>query len=271
MRSSLSLSSTCTAGYSTSLHNGMPTPEPTFRRNGKLQACEPCRIRKIRCDHVLPTCGRCIRMNRAAQCHYHSAPLTRANGGRAPTAPPAVSVTTHGRNTSTSIPSPSTAAPWPASTIDEVEEVGASSSEVGYLGPTSFSEVFKASKHTSDDVWLGSLAQVKRSLRTPAKYRLSSDRLTSGSHLLSLLSDHVMVKKTLKMYYAISQVVVVPWITLDKATDAITASLKTDFSTNAQRLKLVEKIFANTGEPLELDEKITAETLHESFTGDNLR
>jgi hypothetical protein len=80
-----------------------------------------------------------------------------------------------------------------------------------------------------------------------------------------------MVKKTLKMYYAISQVVVVPWITLDKATDAITTSLKADFSTNAQRLKLVEKIFANTGEPLELDEKITAETLHESFTGDNLR
>jgi hypothetical protein len=162
-----------TAGYPTSLHNSMPTPEPTFRRNGKLQACEPCRLRKIRCDHVLPTCGRCIKMNRAAQCHYHSAPLTRANGGRAPTAPPAVSLTTHGRNTSTSISSPSTAAPWPASTIDEVEEVGASASEVGYLGPTSFSEVFKASKHTSDDVWLGSLAQVKRSLRTPAKYRLS--------------------------------------------------------------------------------------------------
>jgi len=36
----------------------------TFRRNGKLQACEPCRKSKLRCDHVLPYCGRCAKRKR---------------------------------------------------------------------------------------------------------------------------------------------------------------------------------------------------------------
>ncbi|KAF1840198.1 uncharacterized protein K460DRAFT_348380 [Cucurbitaria berberidis CBS 394.84] len=50
---------------------------PSFRRNGKLQACEPCRKGKLRCDHMLPTCGRCARRNKPEQCVYHPAPLTK--------------------------------------------------------------------------------------------------------------------------------------------------------------------------------------------------
>jgi len=48
-----------------------------YRRNGKLQSCEPCRKGKLRCDHMTPTCGRCIRRNKAQQCVYHPAPLTK--------------------------------------------------------------------------------------------------------------------------------------------------------------------------------------------------
>ncbi|KAH7377712.1 hypothetical protein BKA66DRAFT_560870 [Pyrenochaeta sp. MPI-SDFR-AT-0127] len=49
----------------------------TYRRNGKLQACEPCRKGKLRCDHMVPTCGRCARRNKSGQCVYHPAPLTK--------------------------------------------------------------------------------------------------------------------------------------------------------------------------------------------------
>ncbi|KAF2265082.1 hypothetical protein CC78DRAFT_211996 [Lojkania enalia] len=49
------------------------------RRNGKLQACEPCRKGKLRCDHMMPTCGRCARRARHNQCIYHPAPLTKAS------------------------------------------------------------------------------------------------------------------------------------------------------------------------------------------------
>lgn len=128
-----------------------------------------------------------------------------------------------------------------------------------------------ATKHYSDDVWLGPLAQVKSSLRTPASYRLSSDRVTSGARVLNLLSNQVDVKTCVERYYVISSAVVIPWITLDKAIDAITLTLSDKHPTDAQRLVLVEDIFANTGEPLELDEYVTAETLHKSFTGANLR
>ncbi|KAF1919497.1 hypothetical protein BDU57DRAFT_143526 [Ampelomyces quisqualis] len=49
-----------------------------FRRNGKLQACEPCRKGKMRCDHMMPICGRCTKRSKPDQCVYHPAPLTKA-------------------------------------------------------------------------------------------------------------------------------------------------------------------------------------------------
>ncbi|ORY18115.1 hypothetical protein BCR34DRAFT_583051 [Clohesyomyces aquaticus] len=49
----------------------------SYRRNGKLQSCEPCRKGKLRCDHMMPTCGRCARRNKPEQCVYHPAPLTK--------------------------------------------------------------------------------------------------------------------------------------------------------------------------------------------------
>ncbi|KAF2834548.1 hypothetical protein M501DRAFT_1009108 [Patellaria atrata CBS 101060] len=64
----------------------------SHRRNGKLQSCEPCRKGKIRCDHVLPTCGRCARRRKFQQCVYHPAPMTRqrllVNDALTPASPP---------------------------------------------------------------------------------------------------------------------------------------------------------------------------------------
>ncbi|KKP06861.1 hypothetical protein THAR02_01058 [Trichoderma harzianum] len=49
-----------------STHN----PPPLQRQNGRLQACDPCRIRKVSCDHALPVCGRCLRKSRQRECKY---------------------------------------------------------------------------------------------------------------------------------------------------------------------------------------------------------
>ena len=43
---------------------------PVRRRNGKQQACEPCRKRKLACDHDYPTCHRCQRRKISEQCVY---------------------------------------------------------------------------------------------------------------------------------------------------------------------------------------------------------
>lgn len=66
----------------------------SYRRNGKLQSCEPCRKGKLRCDHSLPTCSRCTRRRKPDACVYHPAPLTK---GRQPSlgssrSPPVVTI-----------------------------------------------------------------------------------------------------------------------------------------------------------------------------------
>ncbi|PPJ54981.1 hypothetical protein CBER1_05643 [Cercospora berteroae] len=50
---------------------------PSYRRNGKLFSCEPCRRGKLRCDHSTPICGRCARRGKESECVYHPAPLTK--------------------------------------------------------------------------------------------------------------------------------------------------------------------------------------------------
>jgi len=56
-----------------------------YRRNGKKQACEPCRKGKLACDHGSPFCGRCVRRKTTERCIYHPAPMTKV---RPPTTSP---------------------------------------------------------------------------------------------------------------------------------------------------------------------------------------
>jgi hypothetical protein len=55
------------------------------RRNGKEQACEPCRKGKLACDHTVPVCSRCVRRKITAKCVYHPAPMTRSQETEAST------------------------------------------------------------------------------------------------------------------------------------------------------------------------------------------
>jgi hypothetical protein len=43
---------------------------PLRRRNGRPQACEPCRKRKVACDHSLPICLRCKKRDSPQSCVY---------------------------------------------------------------------------------------------------------------------------------------------------------------------------------------------------------
>lgn len=65
----------------TLMEDGQTTPTSRrltgkYRRNGKLQSCEPCRKSKLKCDHVVPVCGRCVKRRCADKCVYHPHPLT---------------------------------------------------------------------------------------------------------------------------------------------------------------------------------------------------
>ncbi|KAH6604513.1 hypothetical protein Trco_006220 [Trichoderma cornu-damae] len=43
---------------------------PLRRLNGRLQACDQCRARKVACDHARPTCSRCLKRKQASECSY---------------------------------------------------------------------------------------------------------------------------------------------------------------------------------------------------------
>lgn len=43
---------------------------PLRRLNGRLQACDQCRARKVACDHTRPVCTRCLKRNQASECTY---------------------------------------------------------------------------------------------------------------------------------------------------------------------------------------------------------
>lgn len=45
-------------------------PRKLRRINGRLQACDPCRRRKVACDHGQPVCRRCLRRNEGSRWTY---------------------------------------------------------------------------------------------------------------------------------------------------------------------------------------------------------
>jgi hypothetical protein len=68
----------------------------------------------------------------------------------------------------------------------------------GYLGNTSFSEVWNTPGHASDTVWLGSQTSFRKMLRTPRTYQLSMERIQSGAQVLRSLAEAHAVKRIIE-------------------------------------------------------------------------
>lgn len=99
------------------------------RRNGKQQACEPCRRRKVACDHQLPVCSRCRRGGVSTTCVYLVQDRALVVAPSSPSLPPAAPSTAVIPITA---PSPQTDGSTPRS-----------ETQIGYLGATSFSAFFE--------------------------------------------------------------------------------------------------------------------------------
>lgn len=102
-------------------------------RNGSKLACEPCRVRKVACDHQLPVCSRCQNGRTPSSCVYI---VDRRRQRRR-------------------LPSKSPAAPLSLSPLGNGQLRGPASQDlpprashngVGYLGATNFAVVFQDSQ-----------------------------------------------------------------------------------------------------------------------------
>ena len=127
------------------------------RRNGRPQACEPCRKRKTACDHTLPVCLRCKRRSTTAACVYLNSPVAFARNATAQ-----ANIQTRSQPTSpTEYPRPGnqsrdaiTASRRTSSTSNLPKRVRPSTDLFGghndYLGETSFSAIFKENRANLD-------------------------------------------------------------------------------------------------------------------------
>ncbi|KAL7788619.1 N-terminal binuclear Zn cluster-containing protein [Trichoderma ceciliae] len=117
------------------------------RRNGRPQACEPCRRRKVACDHRLPICSRCIRKSTPQSCRYLIqgqlvTPALPSVNTRSPAEVP--DSRQHG---APGVPNPPTLSP---STLQDL--ASPSDENIGYLGATSFPEFYRETRKHLDYV-----------------------------------------------------------------------------------------------------------------------
>lgn len=100
------------------------------RRNGKTQACEPCRRRKVACDHGYPVCLRCSRRRNGASMCYYLSPDQEI--------PP----NEHLHSNQLARKNPSLHSGGHVSPEDKLWSSPAAREPMGFFGPTSFSAAY---------------------------------------------------------------------------------------------------------------------------------
>ncbi|RAL03348.1 uncharacterized protein BO80DRAFT_350599 [Aspergillus ibericus CBS 121593] len=165
-----------------------------FRRNGKPVSCEPCRLSKIRCDHQRPTCRRCQTRQKASQCFYHPAPLTRAR----PNPRPNPSRRTSRLGSSSESGSGSGLKPPSPAADDEHAQ------PPGYLGSTSFVSAFPR----PELLFPADVARVP-SPSLPSDF-CALQVSYAHSHLLKLVASFADYENLIVQFYQRGQFSVVP-------------------------------------------------------------
>ncbi|RYO96268.1 hypothetical protein DL766_002326 [Monosporascus sp. MC13-8B] len=118
------------------------TNEPLLRRpNGRPQACEPCRKRKVACDHTQPICRRCTKRKQEHECVYVISGPQQPRS-RQPRSPRAY------RTTPLPLAQLSESAETRTGQIPRGQRPNPASTKPGYLGFTSFSRVYEETQNS---------------------------------------------------------------------------------------------------------------------------
>ncbi|ETS73302.1 hypothetical protein PFICI_14907 [Pestalotiopsis fici W106-1] len=118
-------------------------PTPVLRRlNGRLQACDPCRSRKVACDHGRPVCLRCRKRQQDRHCVY-TVSSTTVGLGIGTSRSPSVSAPARAaqRRDDNVVPTLSPGARRTSVVTSPASTRASSSRAIGYLGYTSYSTV----------------------------------------------------------------------------------------------------------------------------------
>ncbi|WXC56031.1 hypothetical protein SNK03_001973 [Fusarium graminearum] len=241
---------------------------PLLRRlNGRPQACDPCRARKVACDHGQPTCSRCEK--RKESCVYTiSEPRVKKQRLRSPSQ--AVTSTVTSTNTATSTHTIS-----PSNTTAAAESTSTRSPSLapGYLGFTSHNAVFEETRNSLSLVH-GPALEIEPSPRRPPKTRACLIEMPSHLREMCLYvlrnlpgpRDDVMPNK---LHCRVDD-----WMFM--VIEDILHTLQQDWSEylaireDAQLEEMALCISNNTSRPIR-DEHSSAKAWTDQFTGSNIR
>ncbi|KAF1980999.1 hypothetical protein K402DRAFT_398930 [Aulographum hederae CBS 113979] len=262
-----------------------PVEAQRVRRNGKLEACEPCRKSKLRCDHAHPVCGRCRLRNTASRCVYHPAPLTRPRdtihrwhvttaqlpGPRPlPTAPIPSPDSRNSPRTSTTTTTPDASHSTNSRSRKTPEN---QAHNPGFLGPSSFSAAFDGDQVMSGDDpntrWPG--YSDASAPMTPAVTVYDAARVKLGGQMLALLPEFSFVEEMIERYFQLSTVVIIPLQAIKVTIQTLRSIHKSRLSTEARREELAEYLFRQSDKPIQTNPSMTPEEFYGLFTGENLR
>ncbi|KAI0199431.1 hypothetical protein F4808DRAFT_432462 [Astrocystis sublimbata] len=192
-----------------------------YRRNGKLQSCEPCRKSKLRCDHVVPICSRCVKRRCEDKCLYHPNPLTRKRE-TTQEFPPTPATTSNEATSPTVLPTVETPEPgsprsprylqvgpsqsWGATPQTPPKLNRAASApplhtrEPGRLNPGFFGATNPMCIFSEN---LSKLGVVSAELEGPELPRLmiSNNQVVRGGQILSFMEDMTMVNAFLNRFF----------------------------------------------------------------------
>ncbi|CAJ2510351.1 Uu.00g050540.m01.CDS01 [Anthostomella pinea] len=263
----------------------------TYRRNGRIQSCEPCRKSKLKCDHVLPACKRCVKRGCADRCVYHPSPLAKSRQTRT-AAPPTPSTSTNDESLSdvfvsvdTPLPgSPLTSSPEkpppPRAAEDAAHAHRAASApplqthqqayvrvNPGFLGATSFTSIFTEN--------LGKFGVQQMETSYLQRIPISDDRIARGCQVLSFLKNRVLVNQFVARYFEICEGagIICPEPIMKKWLMKLQLhhgdTLRDQDPEKIRRL--CELLWRNTQSPLVFNEGTSAMQWARSATGPNIR
>ena len=250
------------------------------RRNGKQQACEPCRKAKIACDHTFPVCDRCKRRKVSEKCVFLDAPMTRSPAERK-------------RDSTFNLPTPKTASSAsPAPCLSPrlqpksiASESGPFIKSGGFFGPTNFGAVFVENRENlgHDDIQISNdsepYVRTNDSLQSQTFLMIAgheccdSPRVYLGMKLLTALPDHNTCKFLLEWYFKNSHECTFP----KPSVMACSSSFWSTFDQHLKEprrledLKIVSELICTNAESPAPDDFEDYEGWLSSFCGTNFR
>ncbi|KAJ0118651.1 hypothetical protein J7T55_012905 [Diaporthe amygdali] len=280
-----------------------------YRRNGKLQSCEPCRKSKLRCDHVVPACGRCVKRQRTDLCFYHPNPLTQQQRSRTPpkaiptpsssasqASPHVVAQSIESCSTSPEISgswAPDTLAvfnsdtsttPAPGHAVCQPFHRAASAplldyqrapevrKNAGFLGPNSYSNILSEGLCILEPVSTDLDATISTQQQ---RIHISNERITQGCKVLAFFRRRPMIHRFIARWYEVcegTQGIVIEAIMKEWLKKLWLNHGDTLASQEPTKIrKLSELIWRNTLTPLVFNGKTTALEWARLATGPGLR